>query len=263
MRATCSIDSRHAEGMAVHPPIVRRLLPPTEAERAERAVAAEHWRAEMEATRVALEPARRAAILAGPPLRDVDAAVACHCSCHPRPADPGHHEGGATCSCQLTPDERRQIRDDLFADLPDDGGYWGEVHDRLEADLTAEAVALGVEATLTATFAPFVITGTCDGRAFYLRERHGAYRVTMATDDDPTTDPWAAPATEPSVDVAGGDENELRGADGQLSAAVALRLAVDAVRTTLVRARCGHRPAAGPYCPDCGVALADAAAWRR
>lgn len=247
--------------MAVHPPIARRLVPLTEAERAEHAAEAARRRAEVAAARTAGEPARRAAILAGPPLRDVDAAVACRCSCHPRPADPDRHDGGATCSCQLTPEERRQIRDELFADLPDDGGYWDEVHGRLEADLAAEAAALGVEATLTATFAPFVITGTCDGRAFYLRERHGSYRVTIATDDDPTADPWRAEASVPSIDVAGGDEHELCDADG-LSGAVALRAAVDAVRTTLARSRCTHRTDAGPYCPGCGVALVEADAWR-
>ncbi|MBX3314372.1 MAG: hypothetical protein KF906_08640 [Actinobacteria bacterium] len=110
--------------------------------------------------------------------------------------------------------------------------------------------------------APFVIVGECDGRGFYLRERHGHYRVTISGDDDPSSDPWVADPTETSIDVASGDERELTGTS-RPSDAVALRVAVNAVRTALARNDCAHPGAADEaHCPSCGVRLSEADAWR-
>jgi hypothetical protein len=251
--------------VALHPPHVRRFVPPSEEEAARLRAGFERRRAEMDAARVAGRPARRAAVLAGPALRDADAAVDCLCGCHPRPAEVDLHDGGRSCPCQLTDAERAEQRRAWLAS-------WGELAANVDDDEQSEseqaaafadaAAALGVEARIRAWAAPFVIVGLCDGRGFYLRERHGSYRVVIAPDDDPGSDPWAAAPTDPSIDVAAGDENEL--ADhGAFSPATALRVAVEAVRSALARNACVHRRVdAEPYCPSCGVRIDEADAWR-
>lgn len=149
----------------------------------------------------------------------------------------------------------------MSAELDDDG--WDEWASRQTAELAAEADVLRVSARIEVWAAPFVIVGSCDGRGFYLRERHGSYRVTIAGNDDPSSDPWKAEPTETSIDVAAGDEAELRDNHGVESAAVSLRVAVAAVRTTVARDTCPHAIVTnGPYCPTCGVLLADAGHWQ-
>lgn len=83
--------------MPVHPPIVRRFVPPTQEQIAESRSEAEKIRADAQAEREASRPARRAALAAGPGLRDIESALECHCSCHPRPADAELHDGGVSC----------------------------------------------------------------------------------------------------------------------------------------------------------------------
>ena len=249
--------------MPEHPPVVRRYVPPTAEQVAEAHATAEQMRAEAAATRATTEPARRAVILTGPVLLDVDAAVACHCACHPRPAAADLHGGGVSCPCQQTREERAAALESLFAtssrfarDLDADRFY----EDRQER-FDAEATALGVAARIQVWGAPLVIVGVCAGRGFYLRERHGSYRVTIAPDEDPASDPWAADATEPSIDIAAGDGDFADA--GPDAFARALRVAVGAVRTALARNECEHRRVGSePYCPSCGVLLAEAAAWR-
>lgn len=125
-----------------------------------------------------------------------------------------------------------------------------------------EAAALGVEAHVEIWAAPFVIVGICDGRGFYLRERHSAYRVTISTDEHPDSDPWGADPTAPSIDIADGDVSELHD-DERFSSAGALSIAVRAVRTALARNACDHRRIESESCcPSCGVRLDDAAHWR-
>lgn len=251
--------------MSLHPPHVRRFVPPSDEEVAESRTALERQRAKREAAREAARPARRVAILAGPALRDVDAAVDCVCACHPRPAEVDRHDGGQSCHCQETEVERAARRvtfleqwNDLSDDFADE-----ERFDQQQRELVAEeAEALGVEARVEVWAAPLVVVGVCDGRGFYLRERHGSYRVTIAPDEDPSSDPWAAEPTEPSIDIAAGDDSELH-EEGRFSRAVALRVAVQAVRTALARNACDHRSVdSEPYCPSCGVRLDDAEAWR-
>ena len=128
--------------------------------------------------------------------------------------------------------------------------------------VAAEAEALGVEASIKVWGAPHVVVGVCDGRGFYLRERHGSYRVTIAADDDPGSDPWFAEPTEPSIDIAEGDECELED-DGRFSWVITLRVAVQAVRTAIARNACEHRRIGSePFCPTCGVCIDDAPLWR-
>ena len=93
--------------------------------------------------------------------------------------------------------------------------------------MQAEADRPGVTATVKVPAAPFVVTGVCDGRAFYLRERHGSWRVTIASDGDPLADPWGSLRDETTIDIASGEEDEFNDDEGRFfSHAVALRVAV-------------------------------------
>ena len=237
-------------------PRERRLVPPTDEERAAAVAEAARWRAEREAAEAALRPVRRRLFDAsGITLRDVDAALGCHCGCHPR-LDLGLHEGGARCPCQLTADERPAAWDAWLAHRP-------EVDHRpfraWEEAIAARASELGVEARIACYAAPMVIAGTVDGRGFYLRERHGSWRVTVAPDDDPTLVPWSAPATRTTLDIAYGSEEELEAPGDPGGSTKALDVAVAAVRTYLRRRACAHADARR-YCPDCGACLVDPAA---
>lgn len=252
--------------MSLHPPYLRQYVPPSEEEAAESRAAFERDRAERQAARDAARPARRAAIVAGPVLRDVEAAVECLCSCHPRPAEFDRHGGGQSCPCQETEDGRavrmarfREVwNEDIEQEYLDEERYFQEQRELV----AAEAKALGVEAGIQVWAAPHVLVGLCDGRGFYLRERHGSYRVTIAPDNDPGSDPWFADPTAPSIDIADGDEHELEH-DGRFSWVVALRAAVQAVRTAVARNTCRHRRIGSePFCPSCGVRVGEADAWR-
>lgn len=251
--------------MSTHPPVVRRYVPPSEEEAEASRVRAERQQAEWQSARAAGRPTRRAALVAGPVLRDVDGAAECHCACHPRPADLALHDGGPSCPCQDSEADRiarRAAALSALAELAESFQDEELALDERRTRFAAEADSLGVTARIAVWAAPFVIVGTCDGRGFYLRERHGHYRVTIAGDDDPTSNPWVADPTEASIDVAAGDERELT--DGtRRSDAVALRVAVDAVRTALARNDCTHPAVADePHCPSCGVRISEADAWR-
>lgn len=249
--------------MAVHPPRRRQLLPPSSQEQACRAEEVEAWRAERTRREAELRPARLAAVRTGPSLRDLDAAADCGCGCHPRAADVDLHDGGPSCPCQKTPEERQQAWKELFEELeamePDPGIESGA------AELAQRAKTLGVSAQWRLTAAPFVVTGHVDGRGFYLRERHGHYHVTVAPDDDAAADPWELPAERPTVDIAEGEEDDLTDVDGSFDPARALTVAVDAVRAFLARRECAHdqpRDEKHLFCSLCGVRLAEADRWR-
>lgn len=218
-------------------------------------------RREQEEREAAERPLRRVLLEAlaahtGTPL-DIDAALDCRHGCHPRIEL--LHRDGQVCDCQLTDAERAERRqaalDELFAltaDMPD-----------LTAEDTAAVAAaaqrLGVSAQVRVFGAPFVVSGVCDGRAFYLRERHGLYAVAMAAVDDPELDLWRArPGEVEEVQVASGAEEDLFGPDGRQDAGRALEVAVTAVRDWLRVARCAHeerRDEAHLFCSRCGLRL--------
>ncbi|CAN5700209.1 hypothetical protein BH18ACT2_BH18ACT2_09220 [soil metagenome] len=212
--------------------------------------------------RLAAAPARRAAIATGPALRDIAAAVDCHCACHPHPADLDLHDGGSTCGCQLTPQERRAQWDTVMGSWPKPTNE--ELRERAVAEAAfAEAAAeLDVTAHVELSMCPFVIVGNCDGRGFYLRERHGEWRVTIAGEGEPAVDPWGSTPDRLTIDVAAGDEGELVDADGRFSDVAALRIAVGCVREAVLRDACAHDGDSGTYCCACGVPMAEAMAWR-
>jgi hypothetical protein len=76
-----------------------------------------------------------------------------------------------------------------------------------------------------------VLAGTVDGRGFYLRERHGSWRVTVAPDEDPGSDPWTADPSVPTFDIADGDADRLF-VEGDFSVVRALDVAVAPVRSS-------------------------------
>jgi hypothetical protein len=245
-------------------PHVNRWVPPTDAERDAARADAEAFRAwaraRAAAERDATAPARRDVLSLGPELRDVDAAMVCGCSCHPRPASMSLHDGGVTCPCQLTDAERAEARDRLFGMLAERSSE----EDVAAADQLArqEAVAerLGVVIRSMGGEAPFVIRGVVDGRAFYLRERRDLWSVEIAGDESPLTDPWEAGIEVPSITVASGTSDDFD-VDGGFSDVRAVEVAVDAVRTFLLRRVCNHADAQR-FCPVCGVEVADADVWR-
>ena len=195
-------------------------------------------------------------------MRDPDAAADCPCSCHPKPADVELHDGGLSCGCQRTPEERKQAWKELAGQL-DSLGLDAGIRSG-ETELARHAEELGVTAQWRLVAAPFVITGNVDGRGFYLRERHGYYHVTIAPDDDPTADPWELPAERVTLDIADGEDDDLTGPDGGYNVAHALSVAVHAVRTFLARRECEHQQPTDPrqlFCAWCGVRLAEADEW--
>lgn len=252
--------------MALIPPTERRYVPPSAEEQERFAAEAAASRAEFAARREAQKPAKRAALASGPPLRDIEAAVECGCSCHPSPGTPDTHKDGEVCRCQQTETEREVARA-TFRSFFEGADYEAERRreELFASALQAEADRLGVTATVKISAAPFVITGVCDGRAFYLRERHGSWDVTIASDSNPLADPWGSPRDHATIDIASGDENEFNDENGQFSQAIALRVTVNAVRQARQRNTCGHEPPGDVehrYCRRCGVALTDADRWR-
>lgn len=199
------------------------------------------------------ERARKPAFLQlGPKLPNMDAAVDCFCSCHPRP-EGTLHEGGVTCGCQRTPEQRSASIKEFLKDLAEFTED-SSSHDFC-AEIESRAKAEGAHMEVVIIAAPFVVTGTVDGRAFYLRERHGSYRICMA-DDTQETDLWGNQDAT-TVLVAEGDEAELRGEDGQSSADKIVALIVNSVRIGLRRLECPHTSTTvdSDFCPRCGTQL--------
>ncbi len=190
-------------------------------------------------------------------LRDPPAALDCPCGCHPR-LDLGTHGGAgqAGCSCQQTPEERQAAVRRLFASLAETRPHMEQLRAEEREALAARAAELGVQARIAVGGAPFVLTGTVDGRGFHLRERHDLWRVTVAPDDDPGIDPWTADPSVPTLDIADGDADRLL-VDGRFSVVRALDVAIGAVRSFLRQRECGHARAkpGDRFCVACGAAL--------
>ena len=210
----------------------------------------------------AARPARLAVLATGPPLRDIDKAADCRCSCHPSPASRSLHEGGADCPCQLSAAERAERWDRLFEHLGETTEAVEEA-DRERAELTAAAAELDVDAELRCSAFPFVVAGACDGRSFYLRERHGRWRVEVAADPD-CADLWGTTGAL-GIEIAAGGAADLCDADGERSPVEALRLAVHAVRLSALRDICSHEQPSDEshrFCRCCGTPLDEAEQWR-
>lgn len=224
---------------------------------AEAAEAASRWetlRAQRDAEWAAGAPLRRALIAAAGELRDVDAAVDCRCGCHPRVSE--LHDGGATCGCQLTDDERAEAQRRLLDTL-------AELHDSFEprarddeAAAVARAGELDVELRSYGGLAPLVCRGVVDGHGFFLRERHGSWQVVVTAHPD-GHDPWGDGHEDDQL-IASGDESALLDHDGRVDPGLVVTAAVVAVRRWLL-ADCPHPDVTGRddtnFCPRCGTAV--------
>lgn len=203
----------------------------------------ERWRREA--------PARRAVLLCGPPLADVEAAVECKCSCHPRPGQSELHAAGAECGCQLTPEQRtvrsaeasealRRLLNERVADEPAEDSY--------RARVLAAAADEGAVVTTFMSAAPFVVAGTVDGYSFYLRERHDMWRLVVAGADDPGADVWnTRPPGALVIDEGTTDSWDFDSVEH-------VRRAVRTVRDFVARRTCPHAGARA-WCPDCGTRM--------
>jgi hypothetical protein len=251
--------------MALIPPKIRQLIKPPPEEEAANALRWEIERAQRDQRRASERPLRRAVLELGPTVGDIDAAVDCACGCHPRPAQLETHDGGTTCPCQLTETQRRQRRDELFSAPWEPDPEEVELQ-RLRDIRFDEAVArLGVQAQVAVSAAPFVISGIVDGRAFYMRERHDHYRVTIAHDDNPLLDPWTSDAAIPTIDIAGGSEAEFYDDTATFRQDIALTITINSIRTYLLRHECPHETPtdhAHRFCRQCGIQLPDYSLFR-
>jgi hypothetical protein len=240
--------------VAMIKPVLRVLVPRPEHEQAELRRAAEEAAAARETARLAQRPARLAALASGPTLRDIEGAANCHCGCHPSAASVELHDGGATCPCQQTIEERRKLWDDWASLTPDDDELSHRQHRRDAFDAAVES--LGVEAEIAVEMCPLVITGVVDRRAFYLRERHDIYRVTIACAESPLDDPWRSPPEVRTIDIAEGSAGEF--VSDESAEIAALRIAVDAVRSYLRVDTCTHEVPTDDehrFCRRCGSSL--------
>jgi len=189
-------------------------------------------------------------------LRDMDAALECPCTCH----DGGGnlHDGGITCPCQQTQEERTAALDEALKALStwqDDPAYQA-ARDAAEAEFAATAEALGAHIDRHGGGAPYVIEGEVDGQRFYFRERNDWWTVEIS--DLKNGEPWRY--DKASILVGEGSGDTLTDA-GEQYETEALQIAVDAVRTFLARRACTH-PGEGTWCAVCGVKRSEAELWR-
>ena len=236
-------------------------LPPAPLDQAERDALEEQARA-MREEHAAARPARLAVLSTGQTLRDIDKAADCRCSCHPSPASRSLHEGGAQCPCQLTEAERADFWDHLFESTDEDAEASKE-EDEARAALAEAATELDVAAEVRCWAFPFVLAGACDGRSFYLRERHGHWRIEVAADPD-CADLWGTSGAL-GIEIAAGKATDLCDANGGTSPVVALRLAVRAVRLSVLRDSCSHDQPSDEshiFCRRCGIPLDEAESWK-
>ena len=208
-------------------------------------------------------PARLAALSAGPALRDPEAAADCPCGCHPTPATTSYHDGGSACPCQKTAAERAESFQELLGAMAEADPEQDAHEIAAVEELARTAAEMGVDATIECWDMPFVITGTCDGRSFYLRERHCVWSVEIAADPG-GEDLWNDPNVM-SIQIADGAVSGISADNGTLSTGMALREAVNAVRLSVLRDSCAHEPRSGGehrFCSRCGTPLDDPERWR-
>ncbi|NTW39502.1 MAG: hypothetical protein HGA44_06365 [Cellulomonadaceae bacterium] len=102
-------------------------------------------------------------------IRDLDAAAACECSCHPRPGETDKH-GSDLCSCQLTSTDRAAHLAEFNRIIDQHRPDQEALQLQNARDLAAAAAELEIEASEEIPGAPWVITGRVDGRRYYLRD---------------------------------------------------------------------------------------------
>jgi hypothetical protein len=203
---------------------------------------------------------RREALRKVEGLRSADAAEECICACHDQMGK--LHDQGRTCPCQLSAEERRAAFEEAMEEMTTEW-YRPEAvaaRAKAEAAFASEAERLGASIESHGGGAPYLIIGSVDGRAFFLRERGDAWHVEIAGDEDPENNPWRA-GNQASIVVAEGSTQQLEADEEAGFEITALRIAVEAVRTFLLRRTCEHF-GEGAWCPKCGVKRSEADLWR-
>lgn len=179
-------------------------------------------------------------------LADIEAAAACPCHCHPDAGTLDMHQD-SVCGCQQDEETRKASRKSLLQSL---GSYTHEQQElsdahRRKIEEAAENLRVSIEQEGGA--APYQILGSADGTRFYLRERHGEWRLTVPDEKaGPQGDPVGGP--NGTYVIAEGHEDDLYSDDDP---AKPLKTAVAHVRAHNMTLRCTH-PDAKTYCPDCG-----------
>ena len=232
--------------------------PPDPEARARWKAEADAMRREREQAAAASAPTRRRLLEAGPPLRDVETAMACYESCHPRVDVTDRCAGGTTCRCQWTEEEaaeaaRRQER--WWEEWRAEMAVRPRVDDGQQADADAVAERIGVHVVEIGGTFPFTIRASVDGRS-HLRDKHGT-TLELASEGDPDlffTDELRWGVGE--IEIASGEEGSMTG-----SWAEALTFAVTRVRDHLRQQGCDHVLDGGApdprhrFCPRCGSRL--------
>lgn len=196
---------------------------------------------------------RKKAIQIGPKLKNIETAMDCLCGCHPQPARYNLHDGGATCPCQLSKKELKNKMKKWIDSLDEKmivDESWKKEQEKEDEEIREEVKKYGAEIWEADGYAPFVVRGTVDGRAFYLRERHDIWRVSVAGDTNPDADIWYDVNAE-KVDVASGESSIFCSEDKIFDRKKAVLLAVREVKRYLMQKKC-HHPNASTYCPECG-----------
>ncbi|WP_421735709.1 hypothetical protein [Cellulomonas sp.] len=190
-------------------------------------------------------------------LRDLDAAASCDCSCHPQPGRDPHH--GSRCECQLRARARRRRHRKAMKAFAKFGESLRPVHEAHQGELAEAATELGVDAHEEVPGAPWVVVGTTDGTAWYVRERWDTYAIVVSTGPDPSVQPWGGPdGVETETIRTGTSEDLYQGTPPDYR--VALRFIVATVREYLDGTTCTHPARPGDrYCPRCGNLLVDPA----
>jgi hypothetical protein len=181
-------------------------------------------------------------------IHDLDAAAACHCSCHPAPAHVWTH-GEGVCACQKSDEQRRADREAALQALREGSAELEQAFEAERAALQTVAGELGVTIEQAGGAAPYQILGQVDGMRFYLRERHEEWRLQIPDEEaGDLGDPIGV--KDGTYVIAEGWSNDLYDPTDPVKP---LKVAVAAVRAHLTRRSCGH-PDARAFCPDCGAA---------
>jgi hypothetical protein len=140
-------------------------------------------------------------------LRDVDAAAECECYCHQQPGRDPHH--GQRCRCQLSARARKVRWRKAMKAFAEIGDQLRPAHEQHQRELGGAASELGVEVREEVFAAPWVITGTVSGVAFYVRERRENYDIVVSTGPDPSVQPWGAADDVDSVTIRPGRSEDI------------------------------------------------------
>lgn len=235
-------------------PIVRKPYKPNPKKIAQFAREGEIYRQKIADQKTQERPIlERIMLVSGVELNNLETALDCICGCHPKAPTFSLHDGGRTCSCQLTPEQLKKQRHSALKNLSRISQKIQPVYNANHEEFNKRVEELNIQAKIEVSGAPFVIVGNVDGRGFYLRERHGEYRVTIAPNSDPSSNPWDSQGEV--IDIVSGSESEFSTDKNKLFSIKALEISVSSVRAYLRQIQCQHDSVNTRYCPNCGKEL--------